>query len=294
MKKLLPTIVSNSMRVAAVMVAIATGTASVAAQDNGSDGNVARPVKSIFTADVGTVAMQDTYLSPITYKGTNLRLGYQHMQALGHDPERWVRSLDVGMEYDNVHNIAGNNTMHGLYIDARWALMRRWRDVIVPGLQLMGGGAAMMHGGVIYNPRNSNNICSVKVHAGIGIAGCAAYPVKIGKLPVTLCYQMSAPVIGAFYSPDYDESYYEIYVGNHSGLAHVAWPGSRLEINNLVSADLHLGSTILRLGYRHHGMSSGINNLTTRHSSHALVIGLGGDFLSVGAKNPPARTVTAF
>lgn len=270
---------------AAIVAAIAFGTTLATAQDSG-ESEVARPVLSLFSLDMGHTSLQDTYLTPVTYKGMHLRLGYQHMQALGHDPEHWVRNLELGIEYDNVKNIVGNRTMHNLMVDGRWSLMRRWRDVITPGLQLMGGGAAMLRGGAIYNPSNSNNVASVKAHIGVGVAGCASYPVKIKQLPITLSYQVSMPLVGAFYSLDYDESYFEIYMGNRSGLVHLAWPGARFEVNNLVSADLHLGSTILRVGYRHHYESSRINYITAMQSTHALSIALGGNILSLNPKKP--------
>lgn len=288
------TIVSKTiknLRMAAIVAAIAFSTPLATAQDSG-ESEVARPVLSLFSLDLGHASVQDTYLTPITYKGKNLRLGYQHMQALGHDPEHWVRNLELGVEYDNVKNIVGNRTMHDLMVEGRWSLMRRWRNVLTPGLQLMGGGAAMLRGGAIYNPSNSNNIASVKAHIGVGVAGVASYQVNIKRLPITLSYQVSMPIVGAFYSPDYDESYFEIYVGNRSGLVHVAWPGARFEVNNLVSADLHLGGTILRVGYRHHYESSRINYITNMQSTHALSIALGGNILSVNPKKScPSRVL---
>jgi len=284
--------ITHNVLMAAMVAAIAIcGTLVAAAQDSGDTG-VARPVASMFMLDAGYGSVRDTYLTPVTYGGTNLRLGYQAMQATGFNPDKWVRNLEVGVEYGNVHNPMGNNTMHTVMVDGRWSLVRRWRDVFTPGLQLMAGGAVMARGGVIYNGANSNNICSVKIHAGIGLAGTAVYPVRVGRLPVTLVYQMSMPVLGAFYSPEYDESYYEIYVGNHKGLAHFTL-GKRFEINHQLNADVHLGNTILRIGYRYHNESSDVSNLKTNMSSHSVVLGIGGDFLSIGRKKTPSRTISS-
>lgn len=276
---------------AAAVAAIAIfGTPAASAQDDSTW--VARPVASMFMLDLGHASVRDTYLTPVTYGGTHLRLGYQAVQATGFNPDKWVRNLEVGVEYGNVKNNVGNNTMHVAMVDGRWSLMRRWRDVVTPGLQLMAGGAVMVRGGAIYNGANSNNICSVKIHAGVGVSGMAVYPVRVGRLHITLSDQLAVPVLGAFYSPEYDESYYEIYVGNHSGLAHFTL-GKRYEVNNLLSADLHLGNTILRLGYRYQGEGSNVSNLKTRLSNHSLVIGLGGDFLSLGRKKTPTRIISS-
>ena len=109
----------------------------------------------------------------------------------------------------------------------------------------------------------------------------ASYGVKLLGVPITLRYQATLPVAGAFFSPEYEESYYEIYVGNHSGLAHFGWWGNRFDMTNLLTADLHLGSTVLRLGYRNRIETSWINHLNTQIFTHAAVIGVGGEWLSL-------------
>lgn len=258
---------------AALVAAMCFYTSSLQAQEAGSD-TVSRPVTSIFTLDMGRADVLDTYLTPVTYHGPNLRLGYEAIQACGFNPGKWVRDLEVGVDYGNVKNPTGVNQMHSLMVEGRWSLERRWRDVLTPGLQFTAGGMVQARGGAIYNGHNSNNICSVKVHMALGVAGTASYPLNLGRLPVTLNYRMTMPVIGACYSPEYDESYYEIYVGNHSGLVHPAWWGNRFDIDNLVAADLHLGHTTLRLGYRNHFTHTSIRNLTHRHQSHSLVLGI--------------------
>lgn len=68
------------------------------------------------------------------------------------------------------------------------------------------------------------------------------------------------------FSQEYDELYYEIYLGNHSGLVHWAWPGNMFRWNNLVAADLDFGNSRLRLGFRSNIYSTEVNHLTTRIS----------------------------
>lgn len=282
---------SNNMRMAALIAAILLCCIRATAGNDSDSSDVARPVTTVFSVGVGRASVLDTYLTPVTYSGTHLRLGYSAMQATGFSPEKWVRHLQLGVEYGNVHNPTGINTMHALMVDGKWSLMHRWR--MSHGLQLMAGGMIGASGGAIYNGQNSNNIVSVKAHIGLGLAGAAVYPVHIKRLPVTLSWQVDAPVIGAFYSLDYDESYYEIYEGNRSNLVHCTLP-HRFELNSLVSADLHLGNTIVRVGYRFSTQSSRVCNISTDITSHSIVLGLGGDFLSVGKKPTPARTVTVF
>ena len=255
----------------------------VLAQDG--DEEPLRPVATVISAQYGHASTLDTYLSPVRYGGHAMSLNYEAQQATGFAPESWTRQLSVGVDFDYTHNPAGNHTMHSLMVDCRWGMMHRWNDVLAPGLQFQLGGATQLRGGVLYNANNSNNVVSTRIHWNVGLLGQAIYNTRIKRLPITLRYQASVPVIGAFFSPDYDEAYYEIYLGNHSNLAHFGWWGNRFDLDHSLTADLHLGNTILRIGYRNRVSTSWINNISTRDMNHYIVIGLGGEFLNIGAKN---------
>ena len=261
------------------------------AQDNSEQ--PLRPVASMFSAEAGHTSILDSYVSPIRYGGGYYRLGYERQQATGFSPEKCIHQLSVGVDYGYTHNPAGNHTMHALMADAKWGMMRRWSDVFTPGLQLMLGGSTQFRGGALYNANNSNNVVSAHIHWSVGLMGQAVYNFNIKRLPVTLRYQATLPVMGVFFSPDYDEAYYEIYLGNHSNLAHFGWWGNRFDLENLVTADLHLGNTILRVGYRNRIITSWVNNINNREISHSLVVGIGGEWLSVGSKKPAKRIISS-
>ncbi len=245
-----------------------------------------RPVFAAYTFEVGSSHVADTYISPVTYSGWSGALGYQRMQAMKFDPERWVMQLEARAEIDRGRNRADNASMWRLDLGTRWGMMRRWRDVLTPGLTLAVGGSTGIEGGALYNPRNGNNPASAKLAWTVNLTGYASYSLNIGPLPVTFRYQPTLPLAGAFFSPQYDELYYEIYLGNRSGLAHFAWPGNRLALTNLVTADLRFGATSLRLGYRNLVYSSSVSNLVCNITTHAFVLGVSGEWLSV---NPSAR-----
>lgn len=240
-----------------------------------------RPVASSWMMSAGRASVLDTYLAPVTYSGTHMRAEYERLQAMKSSPLRWIMQMSAGVDYGLLHNPAGNHTEHSLMCDFRWSAMRRWQNVLTSNLQLAVGAGAGMRGGVIYKPINSNNVVSVKINVSISATAMASYQMKWGRMPVTLRYQAVLPVVGVFFSPDYEETYYEIYVGNHGGLAHMGWWGNRFDMTNLLTADLHLGRTVLRIGYRNLIETSWICNLTTRVSSHAAVLGVGGEWLSV-------------
>ena len=266
-----------------LMAVITVIASSVNVCASGDDSIMVRPVLSAYTVDYGWTSLLDTYLTPIRYHGYNIRLGYERLQAMKRAPERLVMQMDAGVSYDHVKNEVGNNTMHSLMADYKWGMMRRWNVTGIP-LQLYGGGSVQMHGGIIYNSNNSNNPVSVKIHASLNLTGMAAYNVNVLHTPVTLRYQATMPVAEVFFSPEYDESFYEIYVGNHKNLAHFGWWGNRFDMVNLLTADLHFGGTILRVGYRGRIESSWVSNLNTQIYTNSIVIGLCGEWMNARKK----------
>ena len=277
------------------MLFMACGSLCALAQDE-VDEEPIRPVASIFNFDFGHASLLDTYLSPIRYGGKMFRLSYEAQRAAGFSPEKWNHQLDFGVDYDITHNPAENHTTHSLMADVRWGMMYRWRDVFTDGLHLKAGGSTQLRGGVLYNDNNSNNVVSVRAHWSLGFMGQALYNLPT-RLPITLRYQATLPLAGVFFCPEYDEAYYEIYLGNRRNLAHFGWLGNRFDMENLVTVDFHFGSTILRVGYRNRVESSWINNINTQAISHGIVVGIGGELTGVNSKkrsNPNKKICSVY
>lgn len=255
---------------------------------------ILRPVTAAYTLGAGSSHLADTYLSPINYNGFSVSLNYDRWQAMKFNPQRWVMKLAFGVEIEHGNNRAGNAVMWYGGINGSWTMMHRWN--IVKGLTLGVGPAANLDLGCLYLERNSNNPVSAKAAITVGASGYAAYNMRIGRLPVTFTWQPSLPLIGAFFSPDYGELYYEIYLGNHNGLAHCAWWGNYFRFDNLLTADLHFGATSLRLGYKSPILSTKVNHLVSNNYTHQFVIGVSGEWLSLNPRkkiSPKAKTYHA-
>lgn len=255
------------------------------------DTAVVRPVTASYMAAGGTSHLADTYLTPLRYSGWHAALAYSRMQAPRLHPDLLTMSLDVSLSLDRAMNPVRNATMWGAILRAEWGLMAR--RPLLPALTVALGGSLAAEGGVLYSARNGNNPASAKGAATLNLTGLAAWHTRLGHTPLTLLWHPSMPLIGAFFSPDYGELYYEIYLGNHSGLVHTAWPGSYFCLDNLVAADLSLGrGTSLRLGYSGRVSSTKASGIVTRTVTHALVIGVSGDWITLGT--PAGRTVRAY
>lgn len=253
------------------------------------DAEVLRPPAVLFTGGIGSASVLDTYLSTVTYGGVATSLAYEHTQAMGGAPDRWIRQLRLGVDFNATDNRHGNNDTYTLLLHARWSPMCRFRFDALPKLQVMVGPMTQLRGGIHYNEANSNNIVNAKIHWSVGAQAMAVLNTRLGRLPVTLRYNAGLPLLGVFFTPEYDESYYEIYLGNRKKLVRFGSPACRFDLDHEITADLHLGSTIVRVGYRNLIERSWVSHINTHVTTHSLVVGIGGEYLAVGRKGLPAK-----
>lgn len=227
--------------------------------------------------------MADTYLSPLKYEGVHYSLTYSRMQAMKRTT--LVQGWEVSIAFDD-------SKMLNLTLDGSWRMMRRWR--LPYGFQVGIGGYAGMQAGVMYMSKNGNNPAQALASITVGPEAFAQWSGKVKKLPMAVRWQVSSPLAGAFFCPDYGELYYEIALGNRSDLVHAAWPGSYRRVRSLLSLDLNFGHHTLRLGYRFDAVSSRANNITSRRISHAAVVGIVCDLVTINPRKNDSQTVTAY
>ena len=227
---------------------------------------------SLFTVDVGYASVHDSYLTPITYDGLDLGLSFEAIKPCGAHP--WLWQLNVGADYNYVENPAKNNDLYKVMGDLSFNMQREWLGVLNPRLCVSAGPMTQLRAGILYDAVNSNNPVSLRAHWNVGATAMAWLNVRLWRKTITLRYQAQLPVAGVFFAPEYDESYYEIYLGNHKNLAHLGWWGNRFDLNNYLGADLHLGKTTLRVGYRSRLEHWNVNHLKVHDVTHALVLGL--------------------
>lgn len=255
---------------------------------------VLRPVMSAYTFEIGSANNADTYLSPIKYQGWTMGLRYERMQAMKFNPENWIMRLTAEVRIDRTMNKVRNAAMwySGVYFD--WGMMKRY--ALKENLTIGYGASASFTGGALYLNRNGNNPVSAKAALTLNFTGYAAWNSKIGRTPITIIYQPVLPVTGVFFSPEYGELYYEIYIGNRSGLVHPAWWGNYFSLINRLTCDFHFGATSLRIGYSSNILSTKVNNITTRVIRNEAIVGISGEWISLNPRknlSPKAKMIRA-
>ena len=238
-----------------------------------------RPVTSTYSVEYGAASTLDTYLSPLRYQGSTIALNGSWLKAMRQNPQHLIMAFDASIGLESQLSPARNSRLYDFSLDFSWSMMYRWRPI--EHFQVGAGGGVALNIGALYLARNSNNPVSARASVDVTANAMASYSLHIGRLPVRLIDRVSIPMVGAFFSPEYGETYYEIYLGNHAGLAHCGWWGNHFRIDNLLAADISLGTVALRVGC-HFDFSSGkVHDIVTRHTTHSLVIGLTHDSLNI-------------
>ncbi len=213
-----------------------------------------------------------TYLSPLTYSGPGYGLAYEWRHPA------W-RENTIGMQaradfnYGYLLSPAKNSRMYDLSIDLEWGVERLWNTL--SGFNFSAGATAGVDGGVIYLPRNGNNPAQGLMWAGASLTASAEYTkIKLCGKQLHISESIEIPTLGCFFCPAYGETYYEIYVGNHSGLAHFGWWGNRPQVKSRLRADWQLGKKALTIGFDYRFQGLECNHITTRLAQCSAIIGI--------------------
>lgn len=229
---------------------------------------------------VGSMILTDTYLSPLEYNGLSLSLFYERLNATSMFNNKMLLQQQVLLQGASTDNPISNAKTYYGNID--YHLHGFYPILNANSFRLLGGAGTELSIGGVYNIRNSNNPAQLKTSINLNASLMAFYKWK----QLTLRWQITTPLMGAFFSPGYGQSYYEIFVlGNDSGTIHFATPSNQRGLRNYITADYPIGKVTLRAGYLRNYYRTKANNLITSISSHQFVIGLAFESLSFGRRD---------
>ncbi len=232
---------------------------------------------------VGAANVFDTYLSPQEYTGIEGRISRETM--------RMTRLLDGNVSLQNflqahlsyTHNhVDNNNTFAGL---VNWNYGLHYQFRITDNFKLLAGGLADMNLGFAYNLRNGNNPANAKAYINLAASGMAIWRLRIRNYPLTLRYQANLPFMGVMFSPNYGQSYYEIFtLGEYSGVVRFTSLHNQPAIRQMVSADLPVGGIKMRFSYLWDVQQAHVNKLKSHTYSHVFMVGFVRDLYRVSPR----------
>lgn len=220
---------------------------------------------------IGAVQLLDTYLSPEKYRGTEVRVISQ-----SHHPWKnpsWHRQSIVMASFQYAKQRSENSNELGGMLSYGYAIRHRWE--LTPTWQVSAGGQAETGVGFLYNTRNTNNPAQARAYLHLGPNAMTTWRFPLFHKSFLLRYELSAPLFGVMFSPNYGQSYYEIFSqGNYDHNVVVTTPFCAPTLRNQLSLDVPIGRTTLRIGYLGDYQQAKVNDLKYHTYSHLLIIGL--------------------
>lgn len=233
---------------------------------------------------IGYANVYDTYLSPQEYTGIDFRLSRESMRMTGMMKGNVSRQSFFQANLSYTHNrVDNNNTISGL---VNWNYGLHYNFQVTPNLKLLAGSMIDLNGGFIYNLRNGNNPASARAYINLDASGMAIWNFKIKRYPITLRYQVNAPVVGAMFSPHYGQSYYEIFtLGNSGGVIKMTSLHNQPSLRQMLTCDFPVLTAKMRIAYLWDVQQSRVNGLRTHIYANAFMIGFVKELYLLRPKN---------
>lgn len=231
---------------------------------------------------IGSSNVLDTYLSSYNYTGKDFRIQRETMRMTnlwkGRVSNQSLIDLNVDFNKNHARNI--DEYAGGIRYSQGWFYNFMGGNTVNPversdaRFNFAAGLAASGYLGVVYIDRSGNNPAQAKADLMIDVSGLATYDMVIAQHHYLWRYQVSFPLMGIAFSPNYGQSYYEAFVAKHYDHNVVfAYFGNMPSMRHKLTLDIPVKRYTLRIGYVAQFNQSTFNHLKYHSYSHDFMIG---------------------
>lgn len=225
----------------------------------------------------------DTYLSGYNYTGAAVYVNHETMRKAHTGSYDWTfQTVTDGL--------LGLTSLHSTSQLAMLA-NRSWSGYHTFGvgerLKLLAGVQIHVAGGALYIPSNGNNLVSVKLRTALAASTMAIYNFPIAGRECTARWQIDVPLVGLMFSPQFGQSYYEIFgLGDTEGIIKLSTPINSPSWRHTLSMDIPIGRNTLRVAYIADLYQSRVNSLRTHLYNHSFAVGFSRTIYKVKNNDP--------
>ena len=225
-----------------------------------------------WTYGVGHVNVLDTYLSPLTYEGPAFSVHHRSERLARWGKGRVTVQGDFGGRAAYTATAPDDDKAWDGDFKAGVAWLYNWHPTA--GLRIAAGGRADLGLGFTYLLKSSNNPAQGRLHIEAGISALAEQQFHLWHKPFAARVQLDLPMIGAMFTPNYGQSYYEIFaLGNYDKNIRCTHPFNAPSGQLETTLRMPLGKSALTLGYRGDIRQSHVNHLKHHAWTHSFIIG---------------------
>lgn len=222
---------------------------------------------------VGPSQVLDTYLTPEHFSGTGFT--YLYIGERQKPESKWSTLIEHEIDFSSSNDRSKSNTMLEGNYNFYWGKLYSWQ-ILDEKLKLQAGGLVNTNLGAIYSLTSSNNPAQARASLNLMPSGIATYGFHLFKQQFSLRYEVALPLLGVMFSPNYGQSYYEIFSrGNYD---HNIVPTTFISaptMRQLLSLEWHTGKKWnIRLGYLGNYQQAQVNNLKQHVYTHRVLIGI--------------------
>ena len=221
----------------------------------------------------GPSRILDTYISQEKFSG----VGFTYLYIYdGKKPGKlWQNTFEHEADLSKTKD-RGNNTsmLEGNY-NFYWGRYRQWM-LLDNRLKLQAGGLANANLGFLYDMTTSNNPAQARLALNIMPAGIATYGFTAWQRQFSLRYELNLPLVGIMFSPNYGQSYYEIFTrGNYDRNVVPTTFVSAPTFRQLLTLDWKVTPKwAFRIGYLGNYQQAAVNNLKQHIYTHRVLLGI--------------------
>ena len=230
---------------------------------------------------VGPSRILDTYISQEKYSGVGIT--YLYIRAGKKPNKRWQNNIehevDLSKTRDRSHTtsmLEGNYNLYWGRVATVASMTSRTSRSSIPRFHLQAGLAANVNLGFLYDMSTSNNPAQARIALNLMPTAIATYGFSIRQQHFSLRYELDLPLVGLMFSPNYGQSYYEIFSrGNYD---HNIVPTTFVSAPNfrqLLTLDWQVSEKwAVRVGYLGNYQQADVNHLKSHIYSHRIIIGV--------------------